>query len=133
MDKNNPSTEETLRKELGALGAREFEVVALTMESERGLAALRHAVEKGANYPISYAIKLFDSDEWMPQGEKRRLVTNAHVDRRCSVCDGDGFVPVTDSVTALYGETYAPCANCNAQTNTAFFRVNGDLVRTVPR
>jgi hypothetical protein len=133
MDKNNPSTEETLRKELGALGAREYELVALTMEPERGLAALRHAIERGANVPIAYAIKLFDSDEWMPKAETRRLVTNAHVDRKCEQCGGHLFVPVTDDVTALYGETYAPCVNCNAQTNTAFFRVNGDLVRTVPR
>jgi hypothetical protein len=132
MDKNNPSTEETLRKELGALGAREFEVVALTMESERGLAALRHAVEKGANYPISYAIKLFDNEEWQPQGEKRRLVTNASVDRQCERCGNNRFVPV-DSVTALYGETYAPCAACNGSTNASFYRGNGDLVKVVAR
>jgi hypothetical protein len=133
MSQNNPSSEETLRKELGSLGAREFELVALTMESERGLAALRYAVEKGANHPISYAIKLFDNEDWQPKGETRRLVTNAHVDRKCAHCGGHLFVPVTDDVTALYGETYAPCVHCNAGANTVRYTVMGEMLRTAPR
>jgi hypothetical protein len=133
MNNNNPSTEETLRKELGALGAREFEVVALTMDPERGLAALHYAQTKGVDYPLSYAIKVFDNPDWFPKGETRRLVTNAHVDRKCDACGGHLFVVVTDDVTALYGETYAPCAACNSSANTVRYSPMGDMLKTAPR
>ncbi len=113
---NNPSSEETLRKELGALGAREFEIVALMMDPERGLAALHYASTKGVDRPIPYAIKVFDSD-WEPSRASRKLVTNASVEVTCAHCGGDRFVLVTDG-PRLWEETYAPCKVCNAQANT---------------
>lgn len=73
-DKEN--TRLVLRNALLRLGAREYEVVALTMVPDRGLAALNYAIEKGAEHPIAYAIKLFDSDSWNPSGEVSRKGTN---------------------------------------------------------
>lgn len=114
---SNNSSNEQLRKELTALGAREFEVVALIMDPDRGLAALRLALQRGAENPIPYAIKLFDSIDWQPSGEVRRQGTNLHVEKTCSHCAGDRFVLVTEG-SDLYGETYAPCKFCNAKTDT---------------
>ena len=65
----NTSTEEKLRRELSALGAREFEIVALGIDPDRGLAALRVAVERGVERPVPYAIHLFDAADWQPSGE----------------------------------------------------------------
>lgn len=79
MNKQQPRTDERLRKELEKAGAREYEVVALTLVPERGLAALEYALKKGADHPVAYAIKLFDSEEWSPSGEKPRRGTNLHV------------------------------------------------------
>lgn len=76
---SNTSSDEELRKELNALGAREFERVALGMEPKRGLAALQYALAKKVDHPIPYAIKLFDSPEWHPLNEKPRRSTNRHV------------------------------------------------------
>jgi hypothetical protein len=132
MSNNNPGTEETLRKELGSLGAREFEMVALTMEPDRGLAALRYATTKGVDHPIPYAIKIFDNPDWQPSGEKRRLATNQSVDITCPHCGGDRFVVATDDPAALYGESYAPCSKCNAQADTTRY-VGQERRVTAPR
>jgi hypothetical protein len=116
---NTDNTEAILRSALKAHGAREFEVVALTMNADRGLAALRYAEQKGAERPIQYAIKLYDSEEWQPSGKTKRQATNLAVDRSCVHCSGDRFVPVTDDPKALYGESYAPCIYCNKDANTS--------------
>jgi hypothetical protein len=131
--KNNPSSDGQLRKELGSLGAREFEVVALTADVDRGLAALRQAIARGAEHPIPYAIKLYDKVEWQPSGEVRRLSTNVHAEVKCEKCGGDRLVPVTDDPSSLYGETWAPCSGCNADANTAFYRTDGTRIVSVAR
>lgn len=77
-DKENTTL--VLRNALLRLGAREYEVVALTMIPDRGLAALNYATSKGAEHPIAYAIKLFDSDDWNPAGEVARKGTNQHAE-----------------------------------------------------
>ena len=79
MNTQQPGIEDELRKELTRLGAREYEIVALTMEPKRGLAALRYALMKGAEHPISYAIKVFDKEEWHPSGEVHRRGVNLSV------------------------------------------------------
>ena len=128
---NNSSSEQQLRRELGSLGAREFEVVALSMNADRGLAALNVAVERGADHPIAYAIKLFDNADWNPAGEVRRRVTNTYAERKCEHCDGMGLVLVTDG-PGLYDETWAPCIKCNADCNTTFWRADGTRLVTEP-
>jgi hypothetical protein len=133
VNNNNPSSDETLRKELGSLGAREFEVVALTMNSDRGLAALRYAVQRGADHPISYATKLFDNPDWHPSGETRRQATNIAVETKCSHCGGHRFVAVLDDWRVPYGETYAPCKQCNASANTEFWTAHGERRVAVPQ
>jgi hypothetical protein len=80
MNKSQPRTEETLRSELLALGAREYEVAALTMVPQRGLSALRFAQMKGAERPIAYAIAIFDDPDWHPSGEKPRQGVNLHAE-----------------------------------------------------
>lgn len=77
--KINPGNDEILRKELLALGARPYELVALGMEPVRGLAALHFAQAKGVERPIAYAIVLFDDPDWNPSGESKRKGTNRHV------------------------------------------------------
>ena len=123
------NTESILRSALESHGAREFEVVALMMDPHRGLAALNFAVAKGAERPIPYAIAVFDNESWQPAGESRRVSTNQAVETKCAVCGGDRFVPVTAGL-GMYEETYAPCAACNGDCNTSFYRVDGTLVRT---
>ena len=81
MNTPQPRTDEVLRKELVRLGAREYEQVALGMDSKRGLAAIHYAVNKGVEHPISYAITLFDNPEWHPSGEVHRKGTNLHSGR----------------------------------------------------
>lgn len=130
--KNNNSSED-LKREMERLGAREFEVVALSMDADRGLAALAVAQAKGVDHPIAYATKLFDSPDWQPSGASRRVATNVHVEKACGVCDGDRFVSVTDDWKVLYGETWAPCAQCNADANTAFWRIDGHKFVSAPR
>ena len=131
MNNSNPASEETLRKELGALGAREFEIVALTMDVDRGLAALRYAVSRGVDHPIPYAIACFDNDERIPTGAKKRKPTNVSVEVKCSHCGGDRFVVVTDG-PGPYEETYAPCAQCNPRADTHRFVVH-ERYETAPR
>lgn len=128
----NNSTEDTLRTALESHGAREFEVVALTMDAGRGLAALNYALTKGAERPVSYAIKLFDSPDWHPSGETRRVATNLAVDVICPHCGGDRFVVVATRQPEQTEwmrqngirpssepiEEYAPCKVCNAGVNT---------------
>lgn len=118
------NTETILRRALESHGAREFEQVALTMDADRGLAALNYAVEKGATQPIAYAIKLFDNEAWQPSGERRRIATNQHVERTCTHCGGDRFIQVSDG-DELYAETYAPCKSCNANANTSRWLIDG--------
>ena len=114
---NNSGSDEQLRKELRALGAREIEIAALAGDPDRALAALAYAIAKGVEYPLPYTLKVYDSD-WQPSGEIKRRVTNAHVEVSCTHCGGDRFVVVTDDWRELYAETYAPCAMCNADVNT---------------
>ena len=109
--------EADLRTALERHGAREYEVVALSMDAHRGLAALALAERKGVDHPVSYAIKVFDSPDWQPSGEKRRQQTNVHVERTCAHCQGDRFVIVTEG-PRMYDESYAPCEKCNAGANT---------------
>lgn len=120
------NTSEILGTEMRRLGAREFELVALSMDPARGLAALEYAKAKGAENPIPYAIKMFDNADWHPSGEKARVATNLAVDVRCAACGGDRFVAITDNPSVLYGETYAPCAVCNAKANTEFWTARGE-------
>lgn len=115
-----------LRTALGQLGAREFEMVALGMDAHRGLAALAFAQAKGVEHPVSYAIKIFDSPDWQPRGEKRTLIVNAAVEVRCGMCGGDRFVFVTDDPKTLYGETVKPCPSCNSSADAGFWKANGE-------
>lgn len=126
------NTGNILRATLQSYGAREFEIVALSGDPHRGQAALEHAVKKGAELPIPYAIALYDNRDWNPKGELRRQASNQHVERACGHCGGDRFVPVDDDPTVLYGESFAPCEKCNAQTNTTFYRGDGTRVQAVP-
>ncbi len=79
MNTQQPGTEERLRSELLRLGAREFEIAALTLVPNRGASALKYALMKQAEYPIAYAIKIFDDPDWHPSGEKPRQGVNLHV------------------------------------------------------
>jgi hypothetical protein len=123
----------TFTQELQKRGAREFQIAALSADEPRALAAIAETERRGIEHVVAYAMTLFDDPEWVPRGKKAVALTNLSVDRNCPRCGGDRFVPVTDSVTALYGETYAPCAACNGSTNASFYRGNGDLVKVVPR
>ena len=116
---------ESFTQILQSKGAREFQIAALSADEPRALAAIEEAERRGVNSVIPYALTLFDDPSWSPTGAKSRQVTNASVEVKCSACDGNRFVPVTDDVTALYGETYAPCARCNADTDTTFWTVDG--------
>ena len=137
------ATTEELRKRLRKLGAREFEVVALTMEPNRGLAALTYAVEKGAEHPVSYAIKLFDSPDWQPSGELPRRAVNVSVDVECKTCGGNRFVLVgrRQAVQSMWMrerglkpsgsiEEYAACPDCNP-ANTSFRRADGSVAKAL--
>lgn len=115
-----------LRTALERHGAREFEMVALGMDAHRGLAALAFAETKGVEHPVSYAIKIFDSPDWQPTGEKRTPIVNASVEVRCSRCGGDRFVFVTDDPTRLYSETVKPCPSCNSLVDAGFWKANGE-------
>ena len=121
----NTTPQADLKSALTKLGAREFEMVALSMDAHRGLAALAVAQAKGAEHPVSYAIKLFDSPDWQPSGEKPRHATNVAVEVTCATCHGVRFVSVTDDPTKLYGETYKPCPRCNSTVDAGFWRADG--------
>jgi len=123
-NKNNNHLDD-LKREMNRLGAREFEIVALSMDAARGLAALTVAQNKGADNPIAYAIKIFDNPDWNPAGESRRVATNITVDVKCETCDGLRFIAVLDDWSTLYGETYKPCPDCNASLDTGFWRADG--------
>lgn len=127
----NDNTADQLKSALASHGAREFEVVALSLDPHRALSALNYAVAKGAEHPISYAIKLFDNENWKPSGETRRVAVNQSVDKTCTHCGGDRFVPVTAGL-GPYEETYAPCKVCNAGANTVRW-VGNERRETVPR
>ena len=114
-----------LRTALERLGAREFEMVALEMDPHRGLAALAYAQQKGVEHPIAYAIKIFDSPEWQPRGEKKTPIVNASVKVECQTCNGDRFVFVTDNPNLPYGQTVKPCPKCNASVDAGFWRADG--------
>lgn len=115
-----------LRTALSKAGAREYEIVALSMDPNRGLAALAAAHEKNAEHPVAYAIKLFDNPEWQPRGEKKTPIVNAAVQVKCGTCGGDRFVFVTDDPNSLYGETVKPCPTCNANCDAGFWKANGE-------
>lgn len=136
----NTTTTDELKSALEKLGAREYEIVALTMLPERGLAALEFALEKGVEHPIAYAIKIFDNAEWNPTGEAKRRATNQSVTTQCAVCGGDRFVlvskrPVTASQwqrehgivppADATEDEYAPCPECASTVDASFFRHDG--------
>ena len=137
-----------LRSEMQKLGAREFEIVSLSADPVRGLAALHYAYSKNAENPIPYAIKVYDNADWNPSGEKRRVATNLSVETQCEHCGGDRFVLVstrpveqsgwgrdhnlTPSPDEVY-EEYAPCSHCNADANTARWTPDGTRLETAPR
>lgn len=125
-------TDEEYTSYLRTLGAREYEVVALQMDQKRGLAAIALAVERNADRPVPYALKMFDDPSWEPEKAKPVLKTNQSVEVVCPDCGGDRFVLVTDG-PEFYGETYAPCARCNADTNTTRWLVTGERLTTAPR
>jgi len=118
--------DQDLRTALEKAGAREFEMVALGMEPNRGLAALALAQAKGVDHPVSYAIKVFDNPEWQPRGEKKTPIVNAAVEVKCGMCGGDRFVFVTNDPKRLYGETVKPCPSCNASVDAGFWKANGE-------
>jgi len=128
---NNDPTQD-LRTALEKLGAREFEHVALSMDPHRGLAAIAYAQQRGVDHPISYAIKIFDNPDWQPASAKKPLHTNQHVEKACPHCGGHRFVLVSDE-PELYGETYAPCRECNAKSNTTRWLIDGTRLETAPR
>ena len=136
----------TLKSELAKLGAREFEVVALTMDPERGWAALQYAIEREAERPIQYAIAMFDNPNWRPSGETTRRGTNQPApDVACQTCGGDRFVLVSlrkpmqsawmkergiePSETEMI-EEMAACPDCN-QADTSFWRADGSRSRAL--
>lgn len=134
MSTNNAGDD--LRTEMQKLGAREFEIVALAMDPLRGSAALAYAINRGADNPISYAIKIFDNPDWQPSGETRRRAVNVHArPTACQTCDGDRFVVVNmrkageKGVTGANFEEYAPCPDCNHQ-DAGFFRFDGTKAST---
>jgi hypothetical protein len=134
------NTADDLRRELQAHGAREFEVVALAMDSARGLSALHYALAQGAEHPIAYAIKVFDNPDWQPSGERPRRATNLNAPATvCATCGGDRFVvvstrPVTASVwmkergieppAGAVEEEWGSCPECNPQ-EVSFWRADG--------
>jgi hypothetical protein len=120
-------------EQMRSLGAREFQVVALSADEDRAMAAVAEAQRRGVTSVIPYALTLFDDPSWTPKDSRPPQKTNLSVDRKCAHCGGDRFVAVTDDVTQLYGETYAPCKVCNPQTNTARWLVTGERLETQPR
>lgn len=119
------------KQELQKRGAREFQIVALSPDEDRALAAIAEAERRGVDSVIPYALTLYDDPSWQPRGPRLKppQLTNQAVETRCAACGGDRFVLVTDGL-GMYEETYAPCARCNAECNTSFYRVNGTLART---
>lgn len=121
------------KEELQKRGAREFQIVALSSDQDRALAAITEAERRGVQSVIAYAITLYDDPAWVPKGQKfRPQSTNLSVDVVCPACGGDRFVVVTAEVDSLYGETYAPCAKCNSKADTSRWVGNERRV-TVPR
>lgn len=122
----------TLRDTLVSYGAREFEIVALSENPERGLAAIQYAVERGVERPLPYAIAVYDNPDWQPKGAKPRHATNLFAESRCKHCGGNRLVLITDDPKTLYAETYAPCKECNPSANTVYYRVDGTRMATKP-
>jgi len=118
----------TFKEQLQSKGAREFQIVALSADENRALAAIAEAERRGIEHAVSYAMTLYEDPSWRPTGAKSRApsLTNQAVDVECAHCGGDRFVAVTDGL-GLYEETYAPCAYCNARANTKRY------VNNVPR
>jgi hypothetical protein len=122
----------TFTEQLQSKGAREFQIAALSADEPRALAAIEEAERRGVNSVIPYALTLYDDPSWAPTGAKSRVVTNAHADVRCPVCEGVRMVPV-GAGSGLYEETYAPCAICNADANTEFWTPDGRRLVSIPR
>src|SRR5262245_32988787 len=106
--------EQNFAEQMRALGAREFQVVALQADEVRAMACVAEAQRRGVQNVIPYALTLFDDPSWRPKDSRPPRLTNLSVDRSCVHCGGDRFVTVTADVAQLYGETYAPCMYCNA-------------------
>ena len=125
---------ESFTQILQSKGAREFQIVALSGDEPRALAAVAEAERRGIEHVIAYALTLYDDPSWVPTGAKSRApaLTNQSVDRKCAHCGGDRFVPVTEG-PGLYEETYAPCVHCNAEANTTRYDVYGNVLRTAAR
>lgn len=121
----------SFQQELQKRGAREFQVAALAGDENRALAAIAEAERRGIEHVISYAMTLYEDPSWSPTGAKSRVLTNQSVDRACTHCGGDRFVPVTVGA-GLYEETYAPCFHCNSEANTVRW-VRDERRETAPR
>lgn len=121
------------KEELEKRGAREFHIVALSANEDRALAAIAEAERRGVDAVIPYALTLYEDPSWTPKGKFKPQLTNLVVEKKCHACGGDRFVAVTDDVTVLYGETYAPCKVCNANANTEFWTVRGEKFVSPPR
>lgn len=131
---------ETLRK----MGAREFQIVALSVDEERALSAIAEAERRGVSSVIPYALTLFDDPSWSGSTARPKRATNQAVEVTCVTCGGDRFLvhstrsPSLSSWMAERGiepgsdpiEEMKPCPECNANANTAFFRADGTRVRT---
>lgn len=99
------------------------------------MAAIAEAERRGVDSVIPYALTLFDDPSWSPRGSRMKpaQMTNLSVDRKCDHCGGDRFVVVTYAPSVPYGENYAPCAACNADTNTEFWTADGRRFVSPPR
>jgi len=132
---------EDFTEQLRKLGAREFQVVALSADPERALAAIEATRSKGhVEHLIAYALTLFDDPEWRPSGERPRRATNLNApSTACATCGGDRFVPVqTRPVTAsvwmkehgieppegAVEEEWGPCPECGPK-DVSWWRHDG--------
>lgn len=137
--------EEDFKEELRRAGAREFQVVSLSDDPERALAAIAQAREKGVEHVVGYAISLYEDPAWRPSGERPRKATNQAVEVECAECGGDRFVvhryraPQQSAWMRERGieipasadpiEEMKPCPSCNPTVDASFFRVDGSKFR----
>jgi len=121
------------REELLKRGAREFQIVALSGDEDRALAAIAEAERRGVDNPIPYALTLYDDPTWTGKGRPRGQATNLSVERECAHCGGNRMALVTDEVLELYGETWAPCIVCNKSANTEFWTARGSKFTATPQ
>lgn len=70
---------ELLNLDLDALGASDFQRQTMQANAPRARAALAEAAKRGAGQPLSYAMSLFNSQNFSPTKPKLSLVSNASV------------------------------------------------------